>query len=86
MKKVVWADLSDYGPLAAEDQGALAAVTDPHYYYDRPDVPLRSRILPFHRSHITTTIWRRRFERRQRQGNASTDTGQAVKRLRNQVL
>ena len=36
MKKVVCADLSDYGPLAAEEQGALAAVTDPHYYYDGP--------------------------------------------------
>jgi D-3-phosphoglycerate dehydrogenase len=38
MQKVVWADLCDYGPPATEDQEALAAVTDPHYYYDRPDV------------------------------------------------
>ena len=37
MKKVVWADLSDYGPPAEEDQQALAAVADPVYYYDRPD-------------------------------------------------
>ena len=38
MKKVVWADLSDYEPLGEEEQRALAAVADTHYYYDRPEV------------------------------------------------
>ena len=38
MKKVVWADLSDYGALGEDEQRALAAVADTHYYYDRPDV------------------------------------------------
>ena len=36
-KKVVWADLSDYGLPGDEEQAALAAVADTYYYCDRPD-------------------------------------------------
>ena len=38
MKKVVWADLSEYGPLGEEEQRSLAAVADASYYYDKPDL------------------------------------------------
>ena len=37
MKKVVWADLSEYGPPGENEQQALAAVADAHYHYDKPD-------------------------------------------------
>ena len=38
MKKVVWADLSDYGAPGEDAQRALAALADTHYYFDRPNV------------------------------------------------
>ena len=38
MKTVVWADLPDYGAPGEDQQRALSAVADTHYYYDRPDV------------------------------------------------
>ena len=37
MKKVVWADLSAYGPPGEAEQATLSAVAQVHYHYDKPD-------------------------------------------------
>ncbi len=53
MKKVVWADLSDYGPLAAEDEGGArrpspiltTATTGPTYRSGRVSCPFIAAII-----------------------------------------